>query len=105
MIDAYYVGKNNLSAHVVLQSLYPYLPSNEASFSRRQIHHHRPRIASWSRVDTEWTPATDLIRNTTQAYIIMASDAKKVFSPHRTKWAAQNDFIAGDDVQINTVTL
>ena len=34
-------------------------------------------IASWSRVDTEWTPATDLIRNTTQAYIIMASGVKK----------------------------
>ena len=63
-------------------------------------------IASWSRVDTEWTPATDLIRNTTQAYIIiMASGVKKVFSPHRKKWAAQNDFLAGDDVQINTVTL
>ena len=28
-------------------------------------------IASWSRVDTEWTPATDLIRNTTQAFIIV----------------------------------
>ena len=34
-------------------------------------------IASWSRVDTEWTPATDLIRNTTQAYIIMTSNVKK----------------------------
>ena len=41
-------------------------------------------IASWSRVDTEWTPATDLIRNTTQAFIIVkALVALKVLSPHR----------------------
>ena len=70
--------------HVVCCNLYPHLPSNEASFSRRQIHHHCPRISSWSRVDTEWTPATDLIRNTTQAFIIVkALVALKVLSPHR----------------------